>query len=66
MEERKFNSALEKEKWLENRIEELENIIRSEKILLVEDGSVDLDTLKHDGFYVVVYRQGSIPPYFLK
>ena len=34
-------------------------------ILLVEDGSVDIDKLEEDGFYVISYRQGSEPPKFL-
>lgn len=37
------------------------------KILCIEDGSVDIDKLEKDGlkygFYVVLYRQGSRPPY---
>ncbi|MBQ2871634.1 hypothetical protein IJE86_08025 [bacterium] len=32
------------------------------RILLVEDGSVDIDKLEQDGFYVIPYRQGSVPP----
>ena len=42
------------------------------KLLLVEDGSVDVDDLKtfideHDlKIKVVIYRQGSIPPTYLK
>ena len=41
------------------------------KILLVEDGSVDVDELEQFVFEndlkikIVVYRQGSIPPRFL-
>lgn len=38
----------------------------SQKILLVEDGSVDIDKLEQDGFYVIVYRQGSKPPIWLE
>lgn len=34
-------------------------------ILLVEDGSVDIDKLEEDGFYVIPYREGSTPPKFL-
>lgn len=42
------------------------------KILLVEDGSVDIDDLamfidEHNlKIKIVVYRQGSVPPRFLK
>lgn len=35
------------------------------KILVVEDGSVDIEKLEKDGFYVIVYRQGSTPPMIL-
>lgn len=35
-------------------------------ILLVEDGSVDVDKLIDDGFYVIIYRKGSTPPMLLK
>lgn len=42
------------------------------KILLVEDGSIDVDDLamfidEHDlKIKIVLYRQGSVPPRFLK
>ena len=42
------------------------------KILLVEDGSIDIDDLamfidEHNlKIKIVVYRQGSVPPRFLK
>ncbi len=38
------------------------------KILCVEDGSVDIDSLENDGLHdgkVLVYRQGSTPPFVL-
>lgn len=41
------------------------------KILLVEDGSINVDGLKQFisehglKIKIVVYRQGSVPPYFL-
>lgn len=35
-------------------------------ILLVEDGSVDIDRLEEDGFYVIPYRQGAKEPRFYK
>jgi hypothetical protein len=38
----------------------------SQKILLVEDGSVDVDKLEQDGFYVIIYREGSKPPMWLE
>ena len=40
--------------------------IVSERILVVEDGSVDIDKLEEDGFYVIPYRQGSMPPHWLE
>jgi hypothetical protein len=41
-------------------------VIKKENILLVEDGSVDIDQLEEYGFYVIVYRQGATPPMWLK
>ena len=38
----------------------------TKEILLVEDGSVDIDKLQQDGFSVIVYRQGSTPPMRMK
>ena len=32
------------------------------KVLLVEDGSVNVDKLNDDGFYCIVYKQGSAMP----
>ena len=61
----------------EKRIEDLEVELSNEKqrkelvpklnkpILLVEDGSVDVDRLE-EGFYVITYRQGANKPEFLK
>ena len=46
----------------ENRM--LETILQG-KVLLVEDGSVDIDRLEEDGFYVIPYRQSSTPPKWL-
>ena len=40
--------------------------VLSQKILLVEDGSVDVDKLEQDGFYVIIYREGSKPPMWLE
>ena len=36
-----------------------------DKILLVEDGSVDVEKLEQDGFYCIVYRQGANKPEWL-
>lgn len=49
----------------ENRNLKLINEASSGKILLVEDGSVDIDKLEEDGFYVIVYRPGAKPPMWL-
>lgn len=57
--------ALEEEnEKLKNEVEKL-NILLKNKPLLVEDGSVDIDKLEEDGFYVIVYRQGAKPPIWL-
>ena len=49
----------------ENRNLKIINKASSDKILLVEDGSVDVDKLEEDGFYVIIYRQGAKPPMWL-
>ena len=49
-----------------DRITAQRKTINGKQILLVEDGSVDVDKLEKDGFYVIVYRQGSRLPEFLK
>lgn len=36
------------------------------RVLVVEDGSVDIDKLEEDGFYVIPYRQGSAFPKWLE
>lgn len=41
---------------------------RKINILCVEDGSVDIDTLREDGLHdgkILVYRQGARPPFVL-
>lgn len=35
-------------------------------ILVVEDGSVDIDKLEEDGFYVIPYRSSAAPPRILE
>ena len=45
---------------------EMPKKVANKKILLVEDGSVDVEKLEQDGFYVIVYRQGARLPEFLK
>lgn len=61
----KANRLLEAQKEnLLKEIEQLKNKLAG-KILLVEDGSVDVDQLEKDGFYCIVYRSGSNPPQWL-
>ena len=50
---------------LEEEVEKLRAIVKG-KVLMVEDGSVDIDKLEGDGFYVIVYRNGATPPQYLK
>lgn len=45
---------------------ELLNKATDRKILLVEDGSVDVEKLEKNGFYCIVYRQGAKPPILIK
>lgn len=52
--------------YQKDRITAQRKTINGKQILLVEDGSVDIDKLEKDGFYVIVYRQGSRLPEFLK
>ena len=67
---REFESRIDVDKVIE-RNEELEEEnkklkkLLNDKILLAEDGSVDVDKLEEDGFYVIVYRQGAKPPMWL-
>lgn len=35
------------------------------KVLIVEDGSVNIKQLEEDGFYVIPYRQGAKPPMWI-
>lgn len=51
-------------KELEEENKKLKKLLNN-KILLVEDGSVNIDRLEEDGFYVIPYRQGSTPPMWL-
>ncbi len=39
--------------------------INCKPVIMVEDGSVDVDKLEEDGFYVIVYRQGAKLPILL-
>ena len=62
----KIVSNLEEEnEKLKKEIDRLNSIIKG-RPLVVEDGSVDVDKLEEDGFYVIVYRQGAKPPVFLE
>lgn len=62
-----------KDKYLE--LEEIAKLLNyandmellvGKKILLVEDGSVDVEKLEKNGFYCIVYRQGAKPPILIK
>lgn len=33
-------------------------------VIIAEDGSVDVDKLEKDGFYVIIYRNGAKKPEF--
>lgn len=62
-----------KDKYLElEEIAELLNyandmeLLVGKKILLVEDGSVDVEKLEKKGFCCIVYRQGAKPPILIK
>ena len=70
-----FNDIQEENDKLAHQLSESENKAsknqvfqkrKSMKILCVEDGSVDIDKLEEDGFYVIVYRNGATPPQYLK
>ena len=58
------DKVIEINEELEEENKKLKNLLNN-KILLAEDGSVDVDKLEEDGFYVIVYRQGAKPPMWL-
>ena len=58
------DKVIERNEELEEENKKLKKLL-SNKILLAEDGSVDVDKLEEDGFYVIVYRQGAKPPMWL-
>ena len=58
------NKVLKRNEELEEENNKLKKLLNN-KILLAEDGSVDVDKLEEDGFYVIVYRQGAKPPMWL-
>ena len=58
------NKVLKRNEELEEENKKLKKLLNN-KILLAEDGSVDVDKLEEDGFYVIVYRQGAKPPMWL-
>ena len=59
------SEVLKRNDELEEEVKKLRKIVNG-KILIVEDGSVDVDQLEEDGFYVIPYRQGAMPPAWLK
>ena len=59
-----IDKVIERNEELEEENKKLKKLLNN-KILLAEDGSVDVDKLEEDGFYVIVYRQGAKPPMWL-
>ena len=55
------DKVIERNEELEEENKKLKKLLNN-KILLAEYGSVDVDKLEEDGFYVIVYRQGAKPP----
>ena len=62
---KELNRLLNENEELEEENKKLKKLLNN-KILLAEDGSVDVDKLEQDGFYVIVYRQGAKPPMWLQ
>ena len=60
----KVDKVLKRNEELEEENKKLKKLLNN-KILLAEDGSVDVDKLEQDGFYVIIYRQGAKPPMWL-
>lgn len=58
------DKVIERNEELEEENKKLKKLLNN-KILLAEDGSVDVNKLEEDGFYVIVYRQGAKPPMWL-
>ena len=58
------DKVIERNEELEEENKKLKKLLNN-KILLAEYGSVDVDKLEEDGFYVIVYRQGAKPPMWL-
>lgn len=58
------DKVIERNEELEEENKKLKKLLNN-KILLAEDGSVDVGKLEEDGFYVIVYRQGAKPPMWL-
>ena len=58
------DKVLKRNEELEEENNKLQKLLNN-KILLAEDGSVDVDKLEQDGFYVIIYRQGAKPPMWL-
>lgn len=45
-----------------NKVLKIQQSLLKKPIIAVEDGSVDIDKLESDGFYVVMYKKGATPP----
>lgn len=48
-----------------NRVLKIQQSLMKKPIIAVEDGSVDIEKLENDGFYVIVYRQKAAVPQLL-
>ena len=69
------DKVIERNEELEEENKKLKKLLNNKILLaedgsvdvdkLEEDGSVDVDKLEEDGFYVIVYRQGAKPPMWL-
>ena len=58
------DKVIERNEELEEENKKLKKLLNN-KILLAEDGSIDVNKLEQDGFYVIIYRQGAKPPMWL-
>ena len=56
--------VMKKNEELKKENEKLRAILGG-KVLIVEDGSVNIEQLEEDGFYVIPYRQSARPPMWL-
>lgn len=48
-----------------NRVLKIQQSLMKKPIMAVEEGSVDIEKLENDGFYVIVYKQKAMAPLLL-